>query len=130
MLLSSALLCIAANVFFESRGEPLLGQIAVANVTMTRAKQNSSKVCRVVLKRKQFSWTISRVAPDGSVRSKAIERDPKSWARSLVIGQLALWQMLPNAAHGATHFHTTKVSPWWASDYKQVARIGNHIFLL
>lgn len=131
MVLSSALICLASNLFFESRGEPVAGQIAVAHVTMNRAKQNKDNVCRVVLKRKQFSWTATRVkssAQGKKVGRGPIHKEPIAWAHAVVIAQLTLWDVLPNSVGKATHFHATSVNPYWASSYVVVGIIGNHVF--
>lgn len=50
MTLSEALLCLALNVYFEARGEPIIGQYAVAHVTLNRVKENNSTVCKEVYK--------------------------------------------------------------------------------
>lgn len=131
MLLTGALLCLASNIFFESRGEPLEGQIAVAAVTMNRARGDEDRVCKVVLKRKQFSWTIHRVKHIEAgpwVSKRPMVKEPKAWVRSLLLAQLVLWGVVPNVVGEAKFFHTTDTSPYWADHYTQVAQIGNHIF--
>jgi len=131
MFLTSALLCLASNLFFESRGEPLVGQIAVANVTLNRAQYRPDQVCAVVLKRKQFSWTVTRVRATERgawVNKKHLRKEPEAWGRSLVLAQLALWGLLPRVVGGATHFHAQNVRPYWASHYTVVATHGGHIF--
>ena len=55
MLISTAALCLALNVFHEARGEFIPGQYAVALVTLNRAEHDPAKVCDVVFKRHQFS---------------------------------------------------------------------------
>lgn len=51
--------CLAANLYFEARGEPLKGQLAVAKVTLNRvkSKQYPDSICAVVFQKHQFSWT-------------------------------------------------------------------------
>jgi spore germination cell wall hydrolase CwlJ-like protein len=60
MLIKSALLCLALNVYFEARGEPIQGQYAVAHVTLNRVKENKSDICSEVFKKNQFSWTAHK----------------------------------------------------------------------
>lgn len=48
----AALLCLALNVWHESRGEDLAGQYAVAFVTINRAKESHADICEVVFKDK------------------------------------------------------------------------------
>ena len=52
------LYCLAANLYFEARGESIKGQIAVAEVTLNRVKANQypNSVCNVVFQRKKFTW--------------------------------------------------------------------------
>src|SRR3569832_1942068 len=61
MILATAAMCLALNIYHEARGENIAGQYAVAMVTMNRAKHDKSKVCGVVLKPHQFSWTTKMV---------------------------------------------------------------------
>lgn len=130
MFLSTALMCLSMNIFHESRGEPLEGRIAVANVTMTRAKNDARNVCRVVLKRKQFSWTLHTKKVGGKtwVNPAPIAKEPVAWAKAVILAQFALWGLLPERVDNATHFHTVRVSPYWKDHYVMVAQIGDHIF--
>ena len=51
--------CLALNVYFEARSEPMIAQFAVAQVTMNRvaSEKYPDNVCDVVWQKKQFSWT-------------------------------------------------------------------------
>ena len=51
--------CAAQNIYFESRGEPDIGQVAVALVVLNRVNDRRwpSTICDVVWQDKQFSWT-------------------------------------------------------------------------
>ncbi len=51
------LVCLALAVYEEARGEPLVGQEAVAMVVLNRARQAHRPVCQVVFAPGQFSWT-------------------------------------------------------------------------
>ena len=55
---SDALQCLAGAIYFESKGEPLTGQLAVAEVIINRAKSGRfpADVCGVVKQRGQFSF--------------------------------------------------------------------------
>ena len=50
---------MALNIYHEARGEVTEGQIAVAQVTVNRAKDKRwpDTICGVVYQSKQFSWT-------------------------------------------------------------------------
>jgi spore germination cell wall hydrolase CwlJ-like protein len=51
--------CLVANVYHEARGEDVLGQAAVAHVTLNRVRLPAypDSVCGVVWQKGQFSWT-------------------------------------------------------------------------
>ena len=55
---SQEIYCGAQNVYHESRGEPDLGMVAVAQVVSNRIKSPRfpDTVCEVVYQHKQFSW--------------------------------------------------------------------------
>ena len=59
---AAELRCLAENVYYESRGEPLVGQYAVAEVTMNRvaSPEFPDSVCAVVRAKGAFSWTYAR----------------------------------------------------------------------
>src|SRR3546814_9660514 len=50
--------CLAGAIYFESKGEPLSGQLAVANVIMNRVESGRfpSTIFGVVTQRDQFSF--------------------------------------------------------------------------
>lgn len=51
--------CLSQSIYHESRGEPLNGQIMVANVIMNRVKHREfpDSICAVVHQKNQFEWT-------------------------------------------------------------------------
>lgn len=105
--------CLAANVYHEARGEPKLGQLAVAKVTLNRAKDGD--YCKTVFEPYQFSWTI---------KNKNLKYDLNSYKIALQAEEAT--HVLSDFS--ATHFHTTKVNPVWAKSLKRLRKIGNHIF--
>ena len=111
------ILCLALNIYHEARGEPIPGQIAVALVTLNRAKRQKEKICPVVYKPWQFSWTIHDALP-------IKERD--SWYRSVRIASFA-WKYY-DFTGGATHYHNETVNPTWADKLTYLGKIGNHHF--
>lgn len=115
--------CLAEAVYFESRGEPLEGQLAVAKVVINRANSGlyPSDYCSVVTQPAQFSFVRRGVIPDADEGSDA-------WRRATAIAQIAedgLWEC---QARDALYFHATYVRPKWASAKTQLARIDTHIF--
>ena len=104
--------CLADNVYFEARGEPDRGQVAVARVTLNRAKNTS--ICTEVYKYKQFSWTLYK-------NNKIL--DAEAYAEAKINAVKAIDFQFP-----ATHFHAVSVRPVWAKQFKRIAQIGNHVF--
>lgn len=113
--------CLAKNIYHEARGEPLEGQIAVAQVTLNRvaSKHFHSTVCGVVYAYKQFSWTLDK--------SKKV-RDHKAWQASVNLATAVLTRSIALPDFPALYFHTPQVNPRWNRNKKVLARIGNHIF--
>ena len=116
-----ALACLTANVYMESRSEPLVGQIAVAQVVMNRAKHKVENVCKVIMARKQFSWTI-----DGKIRIK----NQVAFKRAAWVASKVLNGGLYDRSNGADHYHADYVNPKWAKASCMVHKvsIGKHIF--
>lgn len=124
--------CLAKNIYYESRGEPKEGKVAVGVVTLNRASnpRYPDNICDVVYQRTknrqgkivcQFSWTCMRLA-----KPKDTDRLWKSslqTASRLLSGHYHHWEQKYSKAH---HFHSTSVNPNWR--LKRVSRIGRHIF--
>jgi spore germination cell wall hydrolase CwlJ-like protein len=126
-VLNAALLCLALNAYYESRGEPLDGQIAVSQVVLRRAGMDPARVCREVYKPAQFSWTASR--PRGS---ELPARTDPAWRRAQYAARIALlWASgasTPDYSNGATHYHADHVRPYWSRGKDVVAEVGRHRF--
>jgi spore germination cell wall hydrolase CwlJ-like protein len=117
------LLCLAENIYHEARGEPLVGQYAVAEVTMNRVRSREfpDSVCAVVHQRGAFSWTY---------RSNPPAPSGYEWLRAQAIaGSIYDNNEAPLVA-GALYYHATYVTPGWAVTRTQVTRIGRHLFYL
>lgn len=115
------LLCLAKNIYYEARGEPVQGKIAVAQVTLNRVTHRTefqSSICGVVYARNQFSWTHERHREPGG----------KTWLEAQAIARAVLLgtAYLPNFK--ALYFHNQTVNPQWNKTKELVRRIGNHTF--
>lgn len=117
---SEDLHCLAGAVYFESKGEPLAGQLAVANVIINRTKSGRfpRSICSVVTQRGQFSFVRG-----GRIPSIAANRAYRTAAAVARVAIDAAWE---NPTPNALFFHARYVAPRWAK--VQVASIGNHIF--
>jgi spore germination cell wall hydrolase CwlJ-like protein len=127
----SDLECLAENIYFEARGEPLTGQYAVAEVTLnrTRAPNFPHSVCAVV---HEMRWDPSRkriVADFSWTEQGALspENGP-AWKRAMDVANAEYDDMRDPVVPGALYYHATSVRPSWAKGRTQVATIGNHIF--
>jgi spore germination cell wall hydrolase CwlJ-like protein len=116
----SELTCLAGAIYFESKGEPLTGQLAVANVIINRTTSGRfpHSICGVVRQPGQFSFVRGGRIPD--VRSGA------QYRTALAIAKVAIDKDWDNPAPQALFFHARRVSPGWGK--ARVASIGNHIF--
>lgn len=112
--------CLAGTVYFESRGESLVGQLAVAHVVINRAQSGRfpKSLCGVVHQRSQFSFVRGGKMP-------AI-REGAQWNNAVAIAQIARDGSWKNHAPGALFFHARYVSPGWRKT--RIAQIDNHIF--
>ncbi len=112
--------CLAGTVYFESRGESLVGQLAVAHVVINRAESGRfpKSLCGVVHQRSQFSFVRGGKMP-------AI-REGAQWNNAIAIAQIARDGSWKNHAPGALFFHARYVSPGWRKT--RIAQIDNHIF--
>ena len=121
--------CLAEVVYFESRGEPKRGQIAIAQVVMNRAFSGyyPTSVCGVVYQnahRKlacQFSFACDGI-PEAVTQPDMWEQ-AKQIAHDMLDGKL--W--LPEVGH-STHFHAYWVHPSWVNEMKRLHKIGVHSF--
>lgn len=113
--------CLAGAIYFESRSESLVGQLAVAHVVINRAESGRfrSTLCGVVFQQSQFSFVRSGRMP-------AINTGGTQWRNAVAIAQIAREGSWKNKAPGALFFHATHVSPGW--NRPRVAQIDNHIF--
>lgn len=119
--------CLAENIYYESRGEPLEGQVAVAKVTLNRLDEGyANTVCGVVKQRTeagcQFSWVCNGSGnPAGYLWSQAV---------GLAVVLINAPEAIEDPTNGATHFHATYINwqPGWKQMKDSVNRIGNHIF--
>jgi len=113
--------CLAGAVYFEAKGEPLNGQLSVAEVILNRARSGRfpASACGVVKQRGQFSFIRGGRFP-------AIARASLAWKRAVAIAHIAVQDLADGPAPKALFFHAKRVSPRWR--LTRVAAVGNHIF--
>lgn len=120
------LYCLALNIYFESRGEPVEGQYAVADVTLNRVESDQfpDTICEVVYQRRQFSWTHQIRNPrDPRLSEREAWHDAQLYAI-----EIAQWDIMRGVTGGATYFHANYVRPRWRHSFEQTEVIGVHRF--
>ena len=135
-MITAAVMCLAMNLYHETRGETLAGNIAVGYVTMNRVadKRYPDTVCGVVHQAKyhgwdlvnpirnrcQFSWYCDGISDN--------PQDGKAMLESVILAQHIIEGTVTDISEGATHYHAKYVNPYWADDMTVVLEIGQHIF--
>ncbi len=121
--------CLANAVYFEARGEPLRGQVAVAQVVLNRvfSPYYPKDVCGVVYQNAERHLSCQfTFACDG--RSKAITERGAWWRAQRIAKRMldgTVW--VANVAK-STHYHAYWVSPSWVSEMKKMYHYGVHTF--
>ena len=127
------LACLARNVFYEANGEPMEGQMAVAQVTVNRARSGlfPKDLCAVVAQTSyaddktkvcQFSWMCDSKFDKNRVISS---NNPSYIAARRVYLENQRVESLDNKV---LYFHRydVKIDPTWP--HHVVDQIGNHVF--
>ena len=117
-IFTTAITCLALNIYHEARGESIQGMQAVALVTLNRSKVTGKKICEVVHSPKQFSWTMYKPAAT----------DPKSYRLAEKIAIDVLKGRVSDLTAGSTFYHHITVSPNWKNKFIYRKRIGSHLF--
>ena len=123
--------CLSEAIYHEARGEPTLGQLAVANVIMNRVKDRSypNSICGVVQQNqhKKNACQFSYICDGRSDKP----RPGKHWRKAKRVASQAMsGKRKIYAVKGATHYHADYVSPKWAKEFRLLKKIGRHIFYI
>lgn len=118
--LDSELNCLAIGVYYESKGEPLAGQLAVADVILNRTTSGRfpRSVCSVIKQPGQFSFVRGGKLPTPPANAQ--------WKKALAVAQVARKDLWDSPAGNALYFHARYVKPGWGR--ARVASVGNHVF--
>ncbi|HVE02307.1 MAG TPA: cell wall hydrolase [Sphingomicrobium sp.] len=119
---SHELECLAVGIYFESKSEPLAGQLAVGKVIANRAKSGGRfppSYCGVLFQRGQFSFVHGHSLP-------SVSHSSRQWQTAVAIAKIVDQDLKDSVAENALFFHARYVSPGWR--LKRVASIGNHVF--
>ena len=119
---SHELECLATGVYFESKSEPLAGQLAVGQVIANRAQSGGrfpDTYCGVLFQRGQFSFVHGHSLP-------SVSHSNRQWQTAVAIAKIVDEGLKTSQVGDALFFHARYVSPGW--HLRRVASIGNHVF--
>jgi spore germination cell wall hydrolase CwlJ-like protein len=119
---SRELECLATGIYFESKSEPLAGQLAVGKVIANRAASGGrfpGTYCGVLFQRGQFSFVRGHSLP-------RVAHSNRQWQTAVAIARIVDQHLQDSSVGNALFFHARYVSPGWG--LKRVASIGNHVF--
>lgn len=119
--LSRELNCLAGAIYFESKSEPLVGQLAVGRVVVARSRSGRfpNSYCGVVYQPSQFSFVRGGGMPP-------IAKGSQDWKEAVAIAQIAHEGSWKSPVEGALFFHAARVSPGWR--LARLGKLGNHVF--
>jgi spore germination cell wall hydrolase CwlJ-like protein len=127
--LAKAEKCLADAIYFESRGEPKQGQIAVAQVVINRAFSGfyPSDICGVVYQNaNRYLACQFTFACEGK---KLVVDEPDMWEQAKQISHDMLdGRLWLDEIGKATHYHAYWVHPDWIREMRKINRIGVHTF--
>jgi spore germination cell wall hydrolase CwlJ-like protein len=132
----SAVMCLALNLYFEARDQPVVGQLAVGFSTMNRVadERYPDTVCGVVKQAKYNSWDS-----DHPIRHRCqyswfcdglsdLPTDDKAMLEATILAANIFYGRVTDISAGSTHYHATYVQPYWADHMTVVFTIDDHIF--
>lgn len=128
-VLDDEVTCLALNIYFEARSEPVDGMLAVGHVVMNRVSHRNfpNSACdvirqggEVVRHRCQFSWWC-----DG--RSDR-PRNAVAWDAAKLVAWFIYNGHTEDPTEGALWYHADYVEPYWRDAYHRGPQIGRHIF--
>ena len=112
------LLWLTLNVYHEARGEPKIGQLAVAHVTLNRATVRHQSLDQVIQAPYQFSWTLKK--------ETYVPTDRDAFLDCM---QAALYALVSeDFTQGATYYHSMEIQPEWSDEMFYIGQYGTHKF--
>ena len=133
----SAVMCLALNLYFEARDQPVVGQLAVGFSTMNRVadERYPDSVCGVVKQAKYNSWDS-----DHPIRHMCqyswfcdglsdLPTDDKAMLEATILAANIFYGRVTDISAGSTHYHATWINaPYWTEQMTTVFTIDDHIF--
>jgi spore germination cell wall hydrolase CwlJ-like protein len=136
-MLIEAVMCLALNMYYEARDQPIVGQLAVGFSTMNRVadKRYPNTVCSVVKQAKYHAWDMEHPIKHKCQYSwfcdgkSDIPQNDKAMLEATMLAQAIYYGKLTDISNGATHYHATWIkTPYWADHMTVLFTINEHIF--
>jgi hypothetical protein len=125
--LASETSCLAEAIYYEARGEGMLGERAIAEVVVRRTHRMGfpHSICGVVHQGVGASCQFSFVCDGTLDRPKAVGE----WRRAVGLATRIITGAVPltNLTDGAISFHAARIEANWPGLVRTV-QIGNHVF--
>lgn len=123
--------CLQRALYFEARGEGMLGQAAVAHVALNRVgtRPNRTTICEVVREPGQFAPYLNGEPDDADL----VQTDEEATRIATESAAFVMAGYLPDPSRGGRYFYApalVKTQPAWAKGMKETARIGGHRFFI
>jgi spore germination cell wall hydrolase CwlJ-like protein len=121
--------CLTEAIYFEARGEPVRGQMAVAQVVMNRVFSGyyPNNVCGVVYQNADHHLGCQFTFACDGVRE--VVDEPDAWDRARRIARDTLdGKLWLDEIGKATHYHAYWVHPSWVHEMLKLNKIGVHTF--
>lgn len=123
-MITAAVVCMALNIYFEARSEPLVGQLGTAHTVMNRmaSPKYPDDACSVIYQHKQYSWYS-----DGKSDKP---KDTTAYLEATILAQRVLAGDTLDITEGAMWYHADYVEPYWADPQhvEFVVKLGKHLF--
>ena len=120
--------CLSTAIYFEARGEPKRGQIAVGQVILNRVRSPlfPETICGVVYQGQMRKGCQFSFACDGHTDNP---RNDEQWALAQDLAKQIMSgdEWLPEVGY-STFYHANYVNPRWARSMSKIDKIGRHIF--
>ena len=136
-MMIEAVMCLALNLYFEARDQPVVGQLAVGFSTMNRVadERYPDTVCEVVKQAKYNAWDMENPIRHRCQYSWFCDgmgdtpTDGKAMLEATILAQNIYYGRVTDISNGATHYHATWIdTPYWADEMTVVFTIDEHIF--
>ena len=136
LAVGAALTCLAQNIYFESRDQSTIGQIAVAEVTLNRVADPRwpNDICSVVKQGPTYKWKKTypikhRCEFSWYCDGKSdVPKNKRAWSKSVQVAKYVYNNYgSVQVVDDATFFHAKYIDPGWTK-LEKVVTVGDHIF--